>query len=463
MGRLGDPAGVSALQRLLPSERQPFVRLNALVALRRLGSDVGLPELGAAFPGALEWETLGEYRAREWPSPERERQAYRELFDSGLSGTGFARDQLTAASLLLLWGPEELYPLLGELLEFAAESEDADVRDACIEAIKLTEDMAFLPILHRLLNSPSDYNRWGAAAALNEVFRDTSSVPSLVAAVSNRSYNARRHAAEALGKIGDARGVETLIQALADPSSTVWPSAFSSLVAIGDAALPQLLQAMESTEEVPLRRFDDEKLIDEDGVPDRARVDAKYSGLKHVVERSAEHRRLYGAFRDSGFGELHSEDSQRQGFLVDLEEGSPTALSQENDILAMALASKDHSLQFTARDLILEQHDTTLVPVLKAQRDQRGEGDDILSRINFNAVLAELGDLESLQALREAGQSTTDAERVLAQTSLVGLGDLSVLPSLRAQLAEEDAHRRYPAAWAILRVVRNARERGRGG
>ena len=523
VGRLGDPAGVSALQRLLGSERQPFVRLNALVALRRLGSDVGLFELEAAFPAALEWETLGDYGNRAWPSLEGERQAYRELFDSGLSGMGLARDQLTAAALLLLWGPEELYPLLGELLEYAAQSEDSDVRNACIDVIKLTEDRAFLPILHRLLNSPSDFDRWGAAAALNEVLPDTSSVPSLVAAVSNRSYNARRHAAEALGKIGDARGVETLIQALADPSSTVWPSAFSSVIMIGDAALPQLLRALESTEEVPLRRFADEKLIDEVGVPDRARVDTNYSGLKYVVERSVEHRRLYGAFRDSGFGELHSEDSQRQGFLVDLEdktyvwaysnapatsyrglvmlamaeiyggegdsrqtaagdpalefqgpegeatsvldlarqlEGAPpTARSEENDILAMALSSKDHALQFTARDLILAKHDPTLVPVLKAQRDQRGEGDDILSRINFNAVLAELGDLESLQALREAGQSTTDAERVLAQTSLVGLGDLSVLPSLRAQLAEEDAHRRYPAAWAILRVVRNARER----
>ena len=524
VGRLGDSAGVSALERLLPSERQPFVRLNALVALRGLGSDVGLSELEAAFPAALEWETLGEYGDREWPSLERERQAYRELFGSGLSGRGFARDQLTAASLLLLWGPEELYPLLGELLESAARSEAVDVRDACIDLIEITGDRAFLPILHRLLSSPSDYNRWGAAAALNEVFRDTSSVPALVAAVSNRSYNARRHAAEALGKIGDARGVETLIQALADPSSAVWPGAFSSLIAIGDAALPELLEAMESTEEVPLRRFADEKLIDEGGVPDRARGDGAggdrpggvgpgagglYSGLKHVAERPAEHRRRYGAFHDSGFGELHSEDSQKQGFLVYLEDkiyvwaysdgpadqyrglvmlamaeiyggegdrpedeatavqdlarqlegGAPTALSEENDILAMALASKDHALQFTARDLILEKHDPTLVPALKALREQRGEGDDILSRVNFDAVLAELGDLGGLEALREAGQSTTNAERVLAQTSLVGLGDLSVLPGLRAQLAEEDAHRRYPAAWAILRVVRNARER----
>jgi hypothetical protein len=203
---------------------------------------------------------------------------------------------------------------------------------------------------------------------------------------------------------------------------------------------------------------------------------------------------------------LHSEDSQRQGFLVYLEDkiyvwaysdapaasyrglvmlamaeiyggesdsrqtavgdaalelpGPEDQAAEENDILALALASKDHALQFTARDLILEKHDPTLIPALKAQREQSGEGDDILSRINFDAVLAALGDLEGLEALREAGQSTTAAERLLAQTSLVGLGDLSVLPSLRAQLAEEDAHRRYPAAWAILRLVRNARERG---
>ena len=77
---------------------------------------------------------------------------------------------------------------------------------------------------------PSD----GAARALGKI-GDARAVETLVAAVGDEGAAIRRDAARALGPIGDERGVEPLVAALADQSWDVRAAAAASLGEIGDA------------------------------------------------------------------------------------------------------------------------------------------------------------------------------------------------------------------------------------
>ena len=67
--------------------------------------------------------------------------------------------------------------------------------------------------------------------------------------LSNPHWAKRRHAVEALGKIGHSRAVPIVVKALKDKHANVRVSAVRALGAIGDVgALPALTEALNDTE-----------------------------------------------------------------------------------------------------------------------------------------------------------------------------------------------------------------------
>jgi len=88
-------------------------------------------------------------------------------------------------------------------------------------------------------------SEWGASHALVKL--GSAAVEPLHRVLSSgRSSNLRSFAASALGHIGDARSVEPLIDALADPSDDVKKGVISALVDIGEPAVGPLKRVIEN-------------------------------------------------------------------------------------------------------------------------------------------------------------------------------------------------------------------------
>ncbi len=117
------------------------------------------------------------------------------------------------------------------------ESSDANQVRAALEAVAVLGDHAAAPALRRLLSSSDDHIR-GAAARATGLLQDVEVVPLLEQMLKgDPDGTARGRAATALGRIGDPRVVDSLIQAL-DPKfekdGTTRGRAATALGKIGD-------------------------------------------------------------------------------------------------------------------------------------------------------------------------------------------------------------------------------------
>ncbi|MCK6580029.1 MAG: HEAT repeat domain-containing protein [Anaerolineae bacterium] len=107
---------------------------------------------------------------------------------------------------------------------------------------------AALPTLLVLLRHPHWYARRSAAWALGEL-GDRAAMPDLIEALGDHRSEVGAEAAEAIGLIGDAQGLEALymlarLQTGLGRRSRLGKAAVSGLVHLGDAALPYLVKLM---------------------------------------------------------------------------------------------------------------------------------------------------------------------------------------------------------------------------
>ena len=102
-------------------------------------------------------------------------------------------------------------------------------------ALGLLRDMRAITPLIEALNDREEWVRYNAAWSLSE-FGDKQALQPLVKQLKlDPSPNARRGAAEALGKIGDESVVEELVSALTDPADIVIEAIDQALQRLGYA------------------------------------------------------------------------------------------------------------------------------------------------------------------------------------------------------------------------------------
>jgi HEAT repeat protein len=106
---------------------------------------------------------------------------------------------------------------------------------------------AILEPLERLLEEGSEDQKFWVMKALVALGRDA--VPALIRALTRGEQATRVYGASALGEIGDPVAVPYLVQALGDPVWRVRRNAYESLLALGDAALPELTKSMAGANE----------------------------------------------------------------------------------------------------------------------------------------------------------------------------------------------------------------------
>lgn len=98
----------------------------------------------------------------------------------------------------------------------------------------------------KALKSPSPERRIAALKALAEA-RDREAVPAIIVLLSDEDDSVRKHAARALGRIGDLSGAEPLAQALANEEHPdVLQAVERSLVRIGRASVSPLMELVDS-------------------------------------------------------------------------------------------------------------------------------------------------------------------------------------------------------------------------
>lgn len=163
-----------------------------------------------------------------------------------------------------LFGPPDVRKLetkrnIHGLIKALRYRKDGSIRKRAASALGELKDAKAVEALCAALKDAQDDVRWYAAEALVRIgapavgplcaaLKDTywELLPAVAEAPENFGISryARRTAAEALGKIGDARAVEALCNALRDPDRYVCKNAAEALVRIGTPAVEPLCAAL---------------------------------------------------------------------------------------------------------------------------------------------------------------------------------------------------------------------------
>ena len=134
--------------------------------------------------------------------------------------------------------PRAVVPLVSLLRDH-----DRSVREAAIEALRAIGAPA-VETVGTCLNEP-DLSVQESASAILATIADERVLAPLMKALHSGDWIVRMHAAKALGRVRNADAVEPLIPLLQDKVKAVREEAAGTLAAIGDAAFPSLLRALQ--------------------------------------------------------------------------------------------------------------------------------------------------------------------------------------------------------------------------
>jgi HEAT repeat protein len=145
---------------------------------------------------------------------------------------------------------EEAAHLLGQLkdsravapLVYLLRDEDRSVREAAVEALRAIGAPAVDALGACLTESSLAVQE--AASAILATVADERVITPLLLALRSSDWIVRMHAAQALGRVKSADTVEALIPLLQDRVKAVREEAATALAAIGDAAIPFLVNAL---------------------------------------------------------------------------------------------------------------------------------------------------------------------------------------------------------------------------
>ncbi len=142
------------------------------------------------------------------------------------------------------------------LIEALGYKSDSKVRSSAADALGGIEDKRVVEPLIKALKDESSKVRLSALDALVEISEPA--VESLIEALGVDNYNlVREGAAKALGRIGDTRAVEPLVEVLKIKYTSIFSQnrAAEALVEIGEPAVIPLLEALKDEEDSPVEKF----------------------------------------------------------------------------------------------------------------------------------------------------------------------------------------------------------------
>lgn len=143
-------------------------------------------------------------------------------------------------------GEAKRYPnLVEQVIEVYRSSKDDDprIRQYLTLVLGKLGDARAVPVLEEALHDPIVETRIYSLIALAEL-RDAASVPAVIAATKDEDKDVRKTAVYALGEMDDPRGVPILDEALNDPVADIRFNAALALSRHGDPKAEPVLRAM---------------------------------------------------------------------------------------------------------------------------------------------------------------------------------------------------------------------------
>lgn len=133
--------------------------------------------------------------------------------------------------------PRAVEPLVATLRD-----PDRSVRAAAIEALQAIGAPSVMTLSACL--SSTDFSVQEAASQILASIADTHALEPLLLALRSRDWIVRMYAAKALGRLKDPRAVSSLLPLLQDSVNAVREEASAALMAIGNEAIPSLIEAL---------------------------------------------------------------------------------------------------------------------------------------------------------------------------------------------------------------------------
>ncbi|MEG3224138.1 MAG: PBS lyase [Methanobacteriales archaeon Met13] len=132
-------------------------------------------------------------------------------------------------------------PQATEVLIQALKDNSWTVRRHAANSLGIIGDQDAVPPLMKALEDKDWHVRKYAAVALGKM-KDEVAIPFLLKALEDKDWHVRKYAAVALGKMKDEVAIPFLLEALEDEDADVRWKAGSSLVSMGDLAVPSLIK-----------------------------------------------------------------------------------------------------------------------------------------------------------------------------------------------------------------------------
>jgi HEAT repeat protein len=254
-------------------------------------------------------------------------------------------------------------------------------------------------------------------------------VEPLIAALKDENMEARRYAAEALGRIGDARAIDPLIAALEYDDGFNPSSATLALVSFGSSAVDPLITALEH---------------ENGGVRMRATQALGMIGdiraIPHLIAVLEELGKVYTDpmwYETSGIGAEAEEALVKMG-------GNPETVES----LIGVLQDGDRLERMAAARILGQIGDRRAVePLVTALEDE-----DEWVRVRAAEALAEFGDTRAVDTLIAALGHEHTSVRESAAEGLGKIGDAHAVDALVAALGDDDPHVRRIVARTLQRI-----------
>lgn len=439
LANIGDPA-VSALGTAL-HDRDLNVREIAAVALGDIATAPAMDHLLSALDdgdsGAKESAAAGLLRI----GPKTIRPLIGRLSNSN------PRVRETAAAALVRAGKAAIDPLIAAL-------DDAEIREAAMEVLwkidanwsQLTTAKSAIPGVIGSLKEGDEGVRRAAATALGRI-GDSRGLDPLLAALADRNIGVQEAAATALGEIGDPRALMPLVSALKIADNKTRKAVAAAIVRIGNNVV-QPLVAILKNKEAPLREAAAAVLVRIGHSVVEPLVDALWKidpdwAKGEEVNPAVPH--FVSALKDVGSSPLKDpkEILRKVGqtrvikplaaTLKDTQTGAAkTAMSvgqvkssRDVETLSQALGNLDSAVRKSALDALLEIGRNSEGPLTAALISKN----HVVRRAAAH-TLAERGDTRARDVLRCDLMDCTELVTLDAAESLLKIGDVVIVQPL---------------------------------
>jgi HEAT repeat protein len=296
-------------------------------------------------------------------------------------------------------------------------NEDTYLRSSSAEALGWLGEISFNPLMAVLIQVDEDERvRASAAAALGHS-RDARAVDLLIAAMADPQGDVRYRAADALGELGDTRAVDSLIIALDDSDDGVRQRVVVNLGRLRDprAAVPLAIATFGRDHRVRSGAYDALQRLGD-------------GAIDPLIAALADPESRIRYFSAAVLGRL----------------GNVRAI----DPLVVTLHDPNESVRSRAAEALGRLGDTQAIdPLITALTDS-----DEYVRFNAAEALGRLGDTQAIDLLIAALDSPAWHIRYEATTALGELGDARAVDPLIAVLVDPDQFVRSSAADALTSI-----------